>query len=523
MSSWTAKDKKEYEEWLREKADIVGSSPVKRETASQKEKAIKKALADTGAFAQRYCPHLATKPFGWFHKKSAKQVLDNKDMMGVYKFPREHAKSILFGVILPLQLKARGELTGMMLGSANQEKARGLLADVQAELMFNKQYIADFGEQYSLGNWKDGHFVTADGVGFWAFGRGQSPRGTRKAEKRPNYGLIDDIDDAKIVKNLSLVKDAVDWILGDFYGAMPIERSRLICVGNGIHKKSILAHLAGNIEPEDPLREGIHYLEVFALENPRSHKKDLSEKAVPAWKENYTREQILAKMRRMGWRIAMREYFHEHLFEGSIFKEEHLPWIKVLPLTAYDKVCTYNDPSYKKSMFSDCKSIVLIGRIGRYFDIIDCYVQQCTTPEMVKAHYTIADQIPGNVSCKHWMEANFIQDIMLDEYWRYGEENNGLLMIKRDLRAKPDKEQRIEALTAFTDFGFIRFNEAMKSNPHMIELRNQFIGFPDYQWDDGPDSVEGGIFKLNTGKKKGSRSQTSRQGSYYHNSERSAF
>ncbi|WP_346856576.1 hypothetical protein [uncultured Draconibacterium sp.] len=523
-AGWTAKEKKEYEEWLREKSAIVGSSPLIKETAEQKAKAIKKALENTEYFARRYCSHLATKPFGWFHKKSAKQVIDNNDMMGVYEFPREHAKSILFGVILPLQLKARGELTGMMLGSANQEKARGLLGDIQAELMFNKQYIADFGEQYSLGAWKDGYFVTADGIGFWAFGRGQSPRGTRKAQNRPNYGLIDDIDDAQIVKNVSRVMEAVDWVLGDFYGAMPIERSRLVCVSNRTHKNSIIAHLAGNIEPDDPIREGIYHIQVFALENPRTRKKDLSEKGIPAWKENYTREMIMAKLGRMGWRIGMREYFHEHNVEGKTFKEKDLPWVECLPLSRYDKLLTYNDPSYKKSQFSDCKSIVLLGKTGRYFDIIDCYVKQCTTAEMVRAHYTIAAQLPEKVGCKHWMEANFIQDLMLEEYWRYGEANGGMLRIRGDKRSKPDKEVRIENLTPFTDMGFIRFNVAQKSNPHMIELRTQFIGFPDYQWDDGPDSVEGGIFKLNTGKsKKSSGSKPARQGRYAHQTKRSAY
>jgi hypothetical protein len=121
------------------------------------------------------------------------------------------------------------------------------------------------------------------------------------------------------------------------------------------------------------------------------------------------------------------------------------------------------------------------------------------------------------------MEAGFIQDLMLEEYWRYGEENGGMLHIRGDLRSKPDKEVRIENLTPFTEMGFIRFNRAMKDNANMKELRTQFIGFPDYQWDDGPDAVEGGIFKLNTGGKKGGKSQAARQGGYDHNKERTAF
>ena len=31
----------------------------------------------------------------------------------------------------------------------------------------------------------------------------------------------------------------------------------------------------------------------------------------------------------------------------------------------------------------------------------------------------------------------------------------------------------------------------------MQEIRQQFLGFPDAPHDDGPDAVEGGIYKLN--------------------------
>ena len=435
--------------------------------------------------------------------EAAREITGNRDVFAILVFPREHAKSVLADVMIPMFLKARGELSGMMLGSANEAKAATLLADLQAELMFNKRYIADFGEQYSLGSWKEGNFSTGDGVGFWAFGRGQSPRGTRKAARRPDYGVIDDIDDAMIVKNVGRVKDAVDWVLGDFYGAMPNKASRLVIVGNRTHKNSILAHLVGDVEPDDPKREGVFHLKVFALENPRTRRKDLSGNGVPAWKERYTREEILRKMARMGSRVAKREFFHEHVVTGRIFKEEHLPWAKLPPVREYEKLVTYNDPSYKASSKNDFKSIVLVGKTGRYFDIIKVFCRQCTTGEMVRGHYNIAELIPENMTCRHWMEANFIQDMMLEEYYNEGDNRGYYLAIRGDTRKKPDKESRIENLSPFTEKQVIRFNIEEKQNPDMLELRDQFLGFPDAEHDDGPDSVEGAIHKLNKFQKPG--------------------
>jgi len=497
MSGWNVTEKRQYEAWLKEKQAIINTNPLHKETAEQQEKAVQNAKSDFVYFCKRYFKHLASSDFGWFHKSAAQEIIDKKDIVAVLEWPREHAKSILADVMLPLFLKANNQLTGMMIASANQKKAATLLGDIQAEWKFNKQYINDFGEQYSLGNWQDGHFVTSDGIGFWAFGRGQSPRGTRKSDKRPNYCVVDDIDDAIIVRNEARVMEAVDWILGDLYGAMPNKASRLIIAGNRIHKKGILAHMVGDIEPNDPKRKDVYHSKVFALENPRTHKKDLSEKGKPAWKENYTREQIITKMNRQGSRIGLREFFHEHIVDGKIFKPNHLPWIEPKNLTAYDKLITYNDPSYKGTKTSDYKAIVLIGKAGRYYDVIDVFCRQCTTSEMVRGHYNIADQIPDKLACRHYMEANFIQDLMLEEYWREGESRGKTMRIRGDHRTKPNKEARIENLSPFTEQGFIRFNQNLKHSPDMQALRDQFLAFPDGEHDDGPDAVEGAVYLLN--------------------------
>ena len=123
------------------------------------------------------------------------------------------------------------------------------------------------------------------------------------------------------------------------------------------------------------------------------------------------------------------------------------------------------------------------------------------------------------------MEANFIQDLMLEEYWRHGEENPPTLRIRGDKRKKPDKEVRIENLTPLAEQCFIRFNRAHKQKPDMIELRDQFLGFPQAGIkDDGPDAVEGGIFKLDKKKGKNNHSEGGfKTGRFARNDVRSLF
>ena len=195
------KEQLEYEQWLAEMAETVRVKPIADESPQDKQKRIAKLKKDFSAFCHYYFPDYMDAEFGWFHKEAVKQIVKSENIMFVGEWPREHAKSVVMDIFLPLFLKANNMLTGVVLASANEDKADGLLADLQEQLMFNERFIADYGPQYKSGKWDSGHFVTNDGIGFWAFGRGQSPRGVREAALRPNLIIVDDIDDAEICKN----------------------------------------------------------------------------------------------------------------------------------------------------------------------------------------------------------------------------------------------------------------------------------------------------------------------------------
>ena len=251
------KEQKEYEQWLREMQETVRLEPIREETDEQKGRRKASLLKNFTKFCRYYFEDFMDADFAWFHKKGVGLIVENDNIMFVGEWPREHAKSVVMDIFLPMYLKALGKLTGVVLSSANEDKADGLLADLQEQLMFNQRYIADYGPQYKSGKWDTGHFVTNDGIGFWAFGRGQSPRGVREAALRPNLIIVDDIDDAEICKNEKRVQEATDWVLGDLYGCAPTKGSRFVVIGNRIHKGSILSHIVGDVEEGDPVKEPI--------------------------------------------------------------------------------------------------------------------------------------------------------------------------------------------------------------------------------------------------------------------------
>lgn len=490
MSLMNKQEQRAYKEWL-DLCDRIRTQTgiIPHETHGAKLDRSEKLKESFTAFCRYYFPHYMDADFAWFHKKAARAIGDDPNCFAILEWPREHAKSVFANIMLPMWLYARGEISGMIVASATEDKAKQLLGDIQAQFVANLLWINDYGELASLGDWRDGNFMTTEGMGFWAFGRGQSPRGVRKANKRPNYAVVDDIDDKVIVRNLSRVKEAVDWVLEDLYGALSIKGGRVVVAGNRIHQQSILAHLVGDVDPEDPKRPGITHIKVYAFET-KTHRKADPDNGTPAWKERYTKEQLLAKMEVMGYRASRREYFHEHIEEGLVFQNEWVQWARP---GKYDEIVVYSDPSFKGTKDNDYKAIVAIGRDGRNTDILKAWVRQASVGAMVGVFYDWYEHLES--TARYYMEANFVQDLLLDEFTREGEKRGYQLPIRADKRAKPDKYTRIENLSPLFERGLVRFNELERSSPDMQTLIAQFLAFP-FGHDDGPDAVEGAVYML---------------------------
>ncbi len=96
------------------------------------------------------------------------------------------------------------------------------------------------------------------------------------------------------------------------------------------------------------------------------------------------------------------------------------------------------------------------------------------------------------------MEANFMQDIILDEFTAEGEVRGYQLPIMGDHRKKPDKIQRIEAVSPLWERGFVWYNEALRDNIDMQTGIDQTLALErgSSVHDDAPDADEGAIWIL---------------------------
>lgn len=527
MAELSNKEKKLWKQWQDLCTRISQSEvAITIETEQEKQQRIKHLLKPENheQFCDYYFPHYKTSKFGWFHKECNKAVLIDKNDFIVNEWSREFAKSVSVNVFLSIKLLVNGWLTGLILASETEDKAKRLIGDIQAELMHNKRLINDFGEFNILGSWLQANFYTGSGIGFWAFGIGQNPAGTRSGAKRPNLGIADDCDSKKKSKNENWANEQVDWLLGEFMGCLSTLDNIFIYNNNRVSKKGLTAHVVGDIEESYPKREGIKHIKAYFTENPKTREMLLPEQGgVPAWKERYTIEVCKRKIAKMGFRNAMRQLYHKDLPQGTRFKECNLPWAKPLPLDQYDALVTYCDPAFGESGKGCYRSIVFVGRTKNYYDILSVWLSQ--TGNFIEAHYRLHKEIreksPVFIGqnaglrlkmCDHWVESNDLQKILLKRLYQEANENREEAWFPRfDMDKKPDKIGRIEALEPLAENLHIRFNENMKTDKDMQVLREQFLSFPE-GFIDGPDSVEGAIGKLRKKDvKKGFRPKT---GSY---------
>ncbi|WP_282635705.1 hypothetical protein [Sphingobacterium thalpophilum] len=456
----------------------------KEESREQRESRKARARRDYNYFVSEYFPHIARSGNARFHMLAANMILKFAFIRALFEWFRGCAKSTHFTVFIPMWLKIQEprQINVMVLVSKSETAAIGLLSDLQAELQYNERYIADFGIQVKSGDWTEGKFRTADGCMFVALGRGQSPRGLKDRSKRPDYIVIDDIDDDEIIGNSKRIGKIFDWCLTALFGTMEGGRGRFVMVGNKIGKDSVLSRF-----------ESLNDVKVTKV-------NILTKDGQSSWPENYTIEEIESIRSFIGERRFQKEYMNNPINEGTVFLEKHIRYGKMLDLKFYKQLICYTDPSFKDSSTSDYKATMLIGKAPNgEFHLLKAYADQTPVTMMVQWHYDINEFVAGKVPVMYYMESNFLQDLILDEFKRVGTELAYHIPIRGDSRKKPDKFSRIEAMQPLFERGLIIINEKEKDSHGVKILVEQLLMFERGSRvnDDAPDALEGGIFLLN--------------------------
>ncbi|GGH02796.1 phage terminase large subunit family protein [Pedobacter zeae] len=469
-----------FEELAREIRQATPTDPNETPAEQRRRKQELEKPGNEKKWMKYYCPNFCGAEFAKFQAKAIARIIKNKRWFEILMWSRELAKSTITMMTVLYLVLVKKELRNILMVSNSEDNAVRLLAPYKAILESNQRLIKDYGKQMKPGSWTDSEFITRGGVSFRGIGAGQSPRGTRIENFRVDCILIDDIDTDEECRNPKRVISKFKWIQEALIPTVSVSGNyRILMCGNKIAKictvelASKLAHSVDQVNIRD--------------ENGKS-----------SWPEKNSEEDIDAILGILSYSSAQKEYFNNPITEGTVFSEMHYGAMR--PLSDYKYLVCYTDPSFKDSKKNDFKATVLVGKYKDQFHVLKAFVEQTTTATMVGWHYTMTDYVGGRTPIYHYMEANFLQDTLLQKFHDVGQERDQVIPIKGDKRKKPDKFTRIETLLEpLNSQGKLILNEKEISSKHMERLAEMFMALEpgSTTHDDAPDAVEGAVWIIN--------------------------
>ena len=495
---------KEWELFAQKVQDATEVNPL--ETKDDVAKRKREAEKDINIFVQTYFPFYSDDgqtDCAYFHRDFWKEVKDNPKIFAVAEWPREHAKTVYAGIIIPLYLMAYGKMKFYLHLGRTGDLAEDHIKEIKYVLENSRLFINDFSKNgqgfRGFGSWEKDDFITSNGVRFKGLGRGQAPQGTRDKGARPDYVHFCDLDDYEIVKNEERVDDVVNWMLGAVIPASSIKGARIVVDGNRIHGKSILAHIVGDLTPDTPKREGVYHNKVYATQTPGVNYTccSIADGGVPAW-QRYTTEELSFRFKTIGPTKTLGEYYHTHAVKVKIFTDDLIHSKPLPPQREYKIIVGYFDPSFTNKRPPDYKAVSIWGLHGRERHCIKKFTRQSPVHIVYEWMWNFQKSLPGGVGILWYIENQFYNEPFTEGLKQFNVANKAHLYIMKDNRDKPDKYLRIVGMEPIYHLGEVYYNVAETHNPDMITGLNQLKGIePGYKTpDDSPDAAEGAWYYL---------------------------
>jgi len=481
-----ASDSEYLKAWNEFRDNFRNATPVEIDEKPQdKIKRIARLEANPEDWFKYYFPNYCTAPPAEFHKRATRRFFANAEWYEVRAWSRELAKSAR-SMMEFIKLAMLGKIKNMLLVSNSHDNAERLLLPFKACFEVNQRLINDYGVQERFGNWTADEFTIQKGCSFRALGWGESPRGTRKDNYRPDAILIDDLDTDEECRNEDIMTNKVNWVEQALLGTRSISNpTRILVNGNIIHDNCAVKRLGEKADK-------------FEVINIRD------ENGKSSWPEKNTEAQIDRVLSLISYESAQKEYFNNPMDGSDTFKD--LKDGKVPNLKTCN-VCIYADPSTSNKDVSSgsYKAVGIIAQKGFDFYIVKVFLDTMGNSKFVAALFECYNycKSKGVEDVRVYIENNslqnpFYEQVILPAIYNEAVETRIFLPITPDDREKKEKYTRIEGtLEPINRLGHLIFNETESEDAHMKRLKAQFKNFSRKQKRmDGPDMIEGGVYIL---------------------------
>jgi len=475
-------------------------SPDPNQSNNRKQQAHR----DFGFFCETYFPHYIRSP----HRSSFQQAVivdlplaidDKADAREVFLAPRGEAKSTFITQLGSLWLICTERKKFGVVLMDSQEQAMEMLEAIKAELDSNPRLALDFSKATGQGRvWQASTIITANNIKVRAGGTGKRIRGMRHGAYRPDWVILDDLENDQNVRQKTQRDKTERWVLSAVSNLGPPDGGMdVFYVGTSLHYDAAINRIGRApgwtmqkfraIEKwPDNLSLWDKWENILKIEGNtnaerfyRQNKVGLEQGAVVSWPE------VRPLKRLMELRAANHDEF-EREYQNTPGNDDSAPFKNIQFWTEKRNDWVYFgalDPSLGKSASNRDPSAILIGgfcKETRILDVVEAEIARRVPDHIISRVIELQKQY----TCIAWgIETVQFQEFLFSELVKRSSAA-GIPVPGVSIKTSTDKAMRIISLQPPISNGLIRLHHNLKT------LIEQLRFWPEADHDDGPDALE---------------------------------
>lgn len=423
------------------------------------DKAVKTCETNIAAFAKYFLPQYHPLPFAPFHKELF-NVMFMPNGNYVIVAPRNHAKSTLFLLDIPIWAVCYKKYRNILLVSASMDFTVQWLKKIKAEFELEGGVLTEcFGNMIGQ-SWTNFELKFSNGCTIYAKGRGQQTRG-------PHYDLViaDDLEDNELVRSPVQMEYFRDWFDRELYGTLEPD-AKFINTGTIISQGCHLRDLV-----EKPNYKSFYY---------QAYIDGVEKEGNELWKARWTHNKLQTIKSNNPYAFAL-EYQNNPLSDGSLrFSLEWIQWYSTSPDRL--NITMTIDPAVSTKTRADKTAILVMGidPIGNMY-VLDYVNAQIDTSALVNEVFRLNEiWKPRKIGLETVIFQKMLKTYLEEEARRRG---IYLPIEGLDTETSKSKSVRIMALIPYFVSGKVFLKRSQ------LALVDQIKSFPDASSDDLLDAL----------------------------------
>lgn len=163
---------------------------------------------------------------------------------------RGSAKSTFSVLALPLYLALEAKQHFIVVAGDTTTQTKLNIENIRYELENNEYILKDYGISFDASrNWSSDKLLLTAGTLIMGRSRGQKMRGIRHRQYRPQVVIVDDPEDLEWTKEKKNRDKTERWFNGEVIPAQQEDKSKLILIGNLLHKDALMERVKKSKKP----------------------------------------------------------------------------------------------------------------------------------------------------------------------------------------------------------------------------------------------------------------------------------